>query len=76
MNSRHIVNGTGIYRTRGGKLAFITEVAAAGESGEASCLGYVLVFEQRVVATEWHRWSPTGRCSSGNDLEFHLVERV
>ncbi|PLC55013.1 hypothetical protein CR155_06055 [Pollutimonas nitritireducens] len=76
MNSPQIVNGIGIYRTQGGRLAFITEITAGGESGEVSCLGYVLVFDQRAVATEWHRWSLSGQCNSGNDLELHLVERV
>lgn len=76
MNTRPIVNGVGIYRTRGGKLAFITELTAASESGEVNCLGYVLVFDQRVVATEWHRWSVAGRCTSGSDLDFHLVEQI
>ncbi len=76
MNAPQIVNGIGIYRTNGGRLAFITEITTAVESEEVNCLGYVLVFDQRAVATEWHRWSLNGRCNSGSDVEFQLVEQV
>ncbi|MGP1614518.1 MAG: hypothetical protein ACTS5Y_05595 [Pollutimonas bauzanensis] len=76
MNPEQIVTGVGIYTTRGGKLAFVTELAPPLESAEINCVGYVLIHDQRAVASEWHRWSLDGRCRTGDDQEYHLIERV
>ena len=57
-----IVNGDGIYATKGGRLVFISEREEEPETGRLLYRGYMNVLQDKVVVCQWHTWTSDGRC--------------
>jgi hypothetical protein len=76
MGGDTIITGCGVYVTRSGRLAFISELESGADEGELRYFGYVLHLDRQEVVPQWHAWSADGRCQSLMDDRLDIIEMV
>jgi hypothetical protein len=76
MGGDTIITGCGVYVTRSGRLAFISDMDNDTDEGEQRYFGYVLHQDRHAVVPQWFAWSRDGRCQSLMDDRIDIIEKV
>ncbi|MBB5217007.1 hypothetical protein [Parapusillimonas granuli] len=76
MGGQTIITGCGVYVTRSGRLAFISDVDGGADGGEQRYFGYVLHQDRHAAVQQWYAWSADGHCQSLINDHIDIIEKV
>ena len=76
MMDKRILRSTGVYATKGGRLAFIKEMNTDSLTNETLFAGYILVSRGNKAVIRDLMWMPSGFCISSKDEKDRIVLMV
>lgn len=76
MTCKNLIDGNGVYTTRGGRLVFISGAELDDRTGETRYRGYMVGSRNRKTLYLWYFWSANGRFGVTGDHEHDLVLKV
>lgn len=74
MSNKNIVHEVGIYITKGGRLAFLTETKI--EAGETVFVGHTLANTKAGSGTKTLVWRSCGLCSTTQDEQDRIIKKA